>query len=265
MTLNEQPAPGSSNLLRNVLLAIAAVYIAFSAYAQYDLRQRVTDLEARQKDSDEKLSRRLAETQSRLEAASEALSSEIGSAEKQLAARAAELRRRQEAAESRLTQEQQATRAELGAVSGQISGVKSEVGGVKTEVASARSDLEATKAKLERAIGDLGVQSGLIARTRDDLETLRRKGDRDFFEFSITKSKHSTPVSTVSLRLKKADVKKGKFTLDVIADDRVIEKKDRAVMEPLQFYSGRERALYELVVLNVQKDRISGYLATPKK
>ena len=78
------------------------------------------------------------------------------------------------------------------------------------------------------------------------------------------KSKQPTPVSTVSLQLKKADRKKGKYTLNVMADDRTIEKKDRNVNEPLQFYTGRDRMLYEVVVNLVDKNKISGYMATPK-
>jgi len=135
---------------------------------------------------------------------------------------------------------------------------------VKTDVSATKSDLEATKAKLESLKGDLGVQSGLIATTREDLETLKHKGDRNYYEFTLVKSKNPTPISTVSLQLKKSDQKKGKFTLNVLADDKTIEKKDRTMNEPLQFYTGREHMLYELVVFEVGKDKVSGYLSTPK-
>jgi hypothetical protein len=124
--------------------------------------------------------------------------------------------------------------------------------------------LEATKARLETVKGDMGVMSGLIATTRDDLETLKHRGDRNYYEFSLDKGKRPTPVSTVSLQLKKTDAKRGKFTLNVMADDRTIEKKDRNVNEPIQFYTGRGRMLYELVVWTVDKTKITGYLSTPK-
>ena len=120
------------------------------------------------------------------------------------------------------------------------------------------------KAKLERTIGDLGLQSGLIARTREDLEALRRKGDRNYFEFTLLKGKSPTPISTVSLQLKKADQKRSKFTLNVMADDRTIEKKDKTMMEPLQFYTGRDRKLYEVVIFTVEKNKVTGYMSTPK-
>ena len=145
-----------------------------------------------------------------------------------------------------------------------MAGVKTDVGGVKTDVASTRADLEATKAKLASAIGDLGVQSGLIARTSSDLEILKHKGDRNYYEFTLLRGAKPQPVSTVSLQLKKADAKRGKFTLNVTSDDKTIEKKDRNISEPIQFYTGRDRMLYELVVWTVDKKKAVGYLSTPK-
>jgi hypothetical protein len=169
--------------------------------------------------------------------------------------------RQQRASEARLAEQQ---KQQISAVSGEVAGVKSDVGGVKTDVASAKADLEATKAKLQSAIGDLGVQSGLIANTRGDLEILKHKGDRNYYEFTLIKGAKPQPVSTVGLQLKKTDVKKGKFTLNVTSDDKTIEKKDRNVSEPIQFYSGRDRMLYELVVWTVDKNKATGYLSTPK-
>src|SRR6185369_15524098 len=153
---------------------------------------------------------------------------------------------------------------QISAVSGEVAGVKTDVGGVKTDVATTRSELEATRAKLESTIGDLGVQSGLIAHTRDHLETLKHRGDRNYFEFTLLKGAKPQAISTVSLQLKKVDTKRGKYTLNVTADDRTIEKKDRNVSEPVQFYTGRDHMLYELVVWSVYKDKATGYLSTPK-
>jgi len=195
------------------------------------------------------------------QAATETLASQLGMTQKELTQRATALQRQQHAAEARLAEQQQ---EQLSKVSGELSGVKSDVGGVKTDVASAKSDLEATKARLDRAIGDLGLQSGLIAKTRDDLEALKHKGDRQYYEFTVLKNKRFVPVSTVSLQLKKADPKRGKFTMNVLADDHTIEKKDRNINEPIQFYTGRDRMLYEVVVWTVEKNKISGYLTTPK-
>src|SRR5256714_5409944 len=140
----------------------------------------------------------------------------------------------------------------------------SDEGGVKSDVASTKADLEATKAKLQSTIGDLGMQSGLIAHTRDDLEILKHKGDRNYYEFTLLKGAKPQPISTVSLQLKKADAKRGKFTMNVTADDKTIEKKDRTVAEPIQFYSGRDHLLFELEMWNEVNNKATRYLSTPK-
>jgi DNA anti-recombination protein RmuC len=258
------PAPGSSgNTLRNVLFAVAAIYVIVSLYFIFDIRGRLGKLESAQTAvaaAQDKLARHVAESDANARAAQQALAKQVGVDEEQLARRTAELRRQQREAEAKLARQGE----QLGQVSGEVAGVKGDVAGVKGDVGNVKSDLETTKGKLERAIGDLGQQSGLIARTREDLEYLKHKGDRNYYEFTLTKAKHTTPVSTVSLQLKKSDPKKGKFTLNVIADDRTIEKKDRTVFEPMQFYTGRDRMLYELVVFTVEKDKVSGYLSTPK-
>jgi hypothetical protein len=112
--------------------------------------------------------------------------------------------------------------------------------------------------------GDLDGHSTLIARNHDELEVLKHKGDRNYYEFTLTKGAKK-PVGTVSLELKKTDPKKNKFTLNILADDKTYEKKDRNVNEPLQFYSGKDPKLFEIVVNSISaKNQISGYLTTPK-
>jgi hypothetical protein len=112
--------------------------------------------------------------------------------------------------------------------------------------------------------GDLSDHSSLIARNHDELEVLKHKGDRNYYEFTLAKGQKK-PVGTVSLELKKSDQKKSRFTLVIYADDRSYEKKDRNVDEPLQFYSGKDPALYEIVVNTIGgKNQVSGYLSTPK-
>lgn len=252
--------PASNSPLKTIFAVVVVLYICASGYFLWQMHAQLTKLSAGQ----DKAAVELAEHNKRLNAADasmETLADQLGMTKKELAARAAELQRQQRASEARLQKEQQ---QQISAVTGEVAGVKTEVGGVKTDVASTRTDLEATKAKLERAIGDLGVQSGLIARTRDDLEVLKHKGDRTYTEFTLAKGGRPTPVSTVSLQLKKTDAKRNKFTLNVVADDRTIEKKDRTANEPIQFYSGRDRQLFEIVVWTVDKNKIAGYLSTPK-
>lgn len=134
------------------------------------------------------------------------------------------------------------------------------------DVSGVRNDLEDTKGKLERATGDMGVMSGLIARNHDDLEELKRKGDRNYYEFTIQKSKTPQHVGPVQMSLNKTDQKRSKYTMTVLADDRSIEKKDKTAGEPVQFYvKGAARmAPYEIVVFDVGKNQITGYLSTPK-
>lgn len=255
-----EAAPGRSHTVRNVVLAVAAIYVIASLYLMWDMHGRLAKVESTTTANYDKLARKIAENEASAKASQQAIAKQVGMTEEQLARRTAELQRQQRAAESRLIEQGQ----QIGQVTGDVAGVKGEVAGVKGDVGTVRTDLETTKGKLERAIGDLGQQSGLIAHTRDDLEVLKHKGDRNYYEFTLTKSKGSMPVSTVSLQLKKTDPKRGRFTLNVIADDRTIEKKDRTVYEPLQFYTGRDRLLYELVVFTVAKDKVAGYISTPK-
>jgi hypothetical protein len=160
---------------------------------------------------------------------------------------------------SQLTQVQSESNEKIGAVA-------TEVGGAKKDIADTKTDLETTKGKLERATGDMGVMSGLIAHNRDDLEDLKRRGDRNYYEFKVSKSKTPQRVGPVQVTLNKADQKKGKYTMTVFVDDRSIEKKDKTAGEPVQFYlKGSSRMTpYEIVVFDVGKNDINGYLSTPK-
>ena len=136
------------------------------------------------------------------------------------------------------------------AVSSDVSSVKTDVGGVKTDLGKTQSDLATAISQLQSMKGDLSDHSSLIARNHDELELLKHKGDRNYYEFTLTKGQRK-PVGTVSLELKKADAKKSKFTLVVYSDDKQYEKKDRNLNEPLQFYSGKDPLLFEIVVNSV--------------
>ena len=139
-----------------------------------------------------------------------------------------------------------------------------EVVKVKDDVAASKAAIEAAQAQLQRAIGDLGEQSGLIARNADEVAALKRAGLREYYEFDLTKAKTPKPVGPVAVRLKDADAKRHKFNMVLVVDDIEIEKKDKTLLEPVQFYRKGSRQLNEIVVYAVQKDRITGYLSTPK-
>ena len=270
--IEEAPAPvrsfsGQSAILKYVLLAIAGIYVIASLYLLYDMRTRLTAVEHKQQTMEAAQEAAQAELNARIHATSsefkQQLSSEVGMTKAEIAQRAAELERQQKASAAKLAAAQSQQGQQIAAVNTEVSGVKSEVGTAKTDIQKTQTDLAATNAKLERAMGDLGVQSGLIAHNSSELEMLKRKGERNYYDFTLQKNAR-TPVSTISLQLKKVDPKKSKFTMNVIADDRTIEKKDRTLLEPLQFYTGRDRMLYEVVVFSANKNSISGYLSTPK-
>ena len=257
------PVEPQSNTGKWILLFLAIIFVAGAVYGYVTTTQRVDKLTKELSDSQAQV----AELQKRMqssEAQEETLGQKLGMTKKELSQRAAQLQAEQRQAESRLEDEQKQSQQQIGQVSGEVAGVKGDVGGVKTDVASTKADLEATKKQLQSAVGDLGVQSGLIAHTRDDLEVLKHKGDRNYYEFTLLKGAKPQPIATVSLQLKKLDVKHGKYTVNVTADDKTIEKRDRTVAEPIQFYSGRDHLLFELVVWNVDKNKATGYLSTPK-
>jgi hypothetical protein len=213
------------------------------------------------------LADQLEATNARLSATAETLSRNVGATQKQIQARADAImatQKAQDVATAKLAQQQQIAEKQIGAVSNDVASVKTDVGGVKTDVATTRSDLETTKSQLQRVVGDAGVMSGLIATNHTELEELKHKGDRNYIEFTLQKGAKPTLLSTVTLQLKKVDDKHSRYTLNVSADDRNIEKKDKNLDEPVQFYTGKTPVLYELVVNNIEKNKVSGYLSTPK-
>ncbi len=145
-----------------------------------------------------------------------------------------------------------------------IADVSGDVSNVKTQVASTRSELDKTIGDLKKVTGDLGVTSDYVATNGKELAALKRLGERDYTEFTLSKNKAGQRVGDVMLTLKKVDQKRNRFTLEVFADDKRTEKKDRTVNEPVQFYVAKARQPYEIVVNEVKKDVIVGYLAKPK-
>jgi septal ring factor EnvC (AmiA/AmiB activator) len=261
--LAEVPTSSGGNAAKWILLLLAVLYVAGSLFFLFNLRQRIDQMARDQAAGNTQI----AELEKRMQSAeadSETLAKQLGMTKKELASRSAELQREQiaqRASQQRLADEQ---KQQISQVNGEVANVKTDVGGVKSDVASTKAELAAAEAKLQSTIGDLGVQSGLIANTRSDLEVLKHKGDRNYYEFTLVKGAKPQPVSTISLQLKKTDPKRGKFTVNVTSDDRTIEKKDRNISEPIQFYSGRDHLLYEMVIWTVEKKKAVGYLSTPK-
>ena len=253
-----------------VLFIVAFVLVGALGFWAYTSFARVDQSLTKTQDQNKVLTAQLEQANARLadiKGHMEVTEQKLGMTQAELAqakSRAEAIRKDQKASDDRLT-------AQLGQVKQEseekIGAVATEVGGAKKDIADTKNDLEATKSKLERVIGDAGVMSGLIARNRDDLEELRRRGERNYFEFTLNKSKTAQKVGPIQLKLEKVEAKKQRYTMTVFADDKAIEKKDKTAGEPVQFLvGGASRSFpYEIVVFTVGKDTVTGYLATPKE
>ena len=268
---NPDPAIVESSALPRWVILLFVVAFAFSGYllyANYSDRQATAKNLSDANSKTQALAAELDKTNSRiadLKGQLDVTSQKLGLTQDELArARglAQNIKKQQEASDTQLRQQigqvQQDATTKIGAVSTQLTGTQS-------DVAATKADLEATKSKLQTAVGDLGVQSGLIATNHDEVEELKRLGERNIFEFSLSKSqKGPQHVGPIQVSLKKVDDKHYKYTVNVVADDKTIEKKDRTVGEPIQFYVRGARAPYEIVVFDLTKDSAKGYLSAPK-
>jgi chromosome segregation ATPase len=175
----------------------------------------------------------------------------------------------QKDANSRISAVHQETSTQIAGISGDVQGVRTDLDTTRTDLKSTRSDLDATRNDLKstreevaNSRRDLGT---LIARNSSELADLRNKGERDYFEFDIVKGNQFKRVGDIMLQLKKTDVKKQKYEVVINADDKAQQKKDRMANEPVTFLVGRDHLRYELVVNTVEKDRIRGYISSPKE
>jgi hypothetical protein len=145
-----------------------------------------------------------------------------------------------------------------------VGSVKTDVGTARTDIASTKTELDETKSELQRAKGDMGVMSGLVATNSTQIRQLRDLGDRNIYEFTLTKNGQPQKVGDIEMTLEKADTGHNRFTLVVLADDKHVQKRDKTVNEPVQFYTTKAHQPYEIVVNQVKKNQVVGYLATPK-
>jgi len=259
--VEEAPRTYSGALLAAIAIALLAA--VGSLVWCFTLTSKLSTAQAELADSkqqDTQMAAELRETNARLKVATDELGKSVGLTQKELDERAQAIVAREEADE---TAEKQ-TAQQVNGISTDLTNVKTDVGGVKTDLTKTQGDLANTNSELQSVKGDLSGTNSIIARNHDELVQLEHKGDRNFYEFSLDRGQKK-PVGTVSLELKRTDARHNKFTLDIYADDKVYEKKDRNVNEPLQFYSGKDQALYEIVVNNINsRNEVAGYLSTPK-
>jgi len=251
-----------------VLFVVLFAALAVLGYAGHSVQSRMDQDLTKAQEQNKILSAQLEQANSRiadLKGHLEVTEQKVGMSQSEIAkatSRAEAIRKEQVASgqkfAAQLTEVQKESAEKIGAVA-------TEVGGAKKDIEATKSDLEATKGKLERSLGDMNVMSGLIARNHDDLEDLKRRGDRNYYEFTLAKAKSPQRVGPIQMNLSKTDPKKSKYTLVVFADDRQIEKKDKTSGEPIQFYVGNSRnGVFEIVVFTVGKSQVTGYLSTPK-
>lgn len=259
----------SSAMPRWIILAFVAAFVlvGYLLYANHVDRQDAANRAMQYDQRMQALAAQLDKTNSRiadLKGQLEVTSQKLGLTQDELA-RARSLsqtiRKDQKQSDEQL-------RAQIGQVqqetSSKIGEVSTELTGTKTDVEATKKDLEATKGQLEHTIGDLGVASGLIARNHDEVEELKRIGERNIFEFNLAKTKAPQRVGPIQAQLRKVDTKHFRYTMNVVVDDKTIEKKDKTIGEPVQFYVKGARVPFEIVVFELGKDRASGYLSTPK-
>jgi hypothetical protein len=132
---------------------------------------------------------------------------------------------------------------------------------VNGSVNNVKTDLESTKNDLKMARSELGT---LIARNHEEIDVLRRMGERDYVEFTVDGKNKPQKVGAFTIELRSVDIKKNKFTVALTVDDTRTEKKDRTVDEPVVFYPRGSHQADEFVVNSVSKDKISGYISMPK-
>jgi F0F1-type ATP synthase membrane subunit b/b' len=277
------PEPQGPNwktpLVAGALIALAAANVFL--YVQLDrtrtdiakmresILTEVTNLRDASSVSVQSQKQRIENLKAELEEARRQANASASQGKAEAIARAEQLAKRLEVeqakAHQQVTSEISRVKQDTKAANTRIGEVSADVGAVRTDLGSTKSDLEKAVGDLKRMNGDMGVQSGLIATNAQELAALRRLGERNYFEFKLGKSKQPQRVADITLLLKKTDAKRNKYTVEVMADDKRVEKKDKNVNEPVQFYTSKARIPYELVVNTVGKDLISGYLATPKE
>ena len=272
------PSPASPNWKTPVVAGVLVLLAATNIYLFTQLRQMRADngtqmaklrddLNSLKVDSSEAVQRSL----QRVESLQTALAAQRRAADRAVGQAKIDAQKRVEALQSEVADQQAKAQQAISAVkltadtaTSKLNDTISDVGNVKTDVQKTQGQLQDTIANLKRATGELDSHASLIATNGKELQALRELGERNYSEFTITRSKQFTRVGDVNIELKKVDVKRNKFTIAITVDDKTVEKKDRNINEPIQFYTSKARQPDEIVVNSVNKNQIVGYLATPK-
>jgi chromosome segregation ATPase len=136
-----------------------------------------------------------------------------------------------------------------------------DVNAIGTDVNGVKTDLDATKGSLQQLRGEHGE---LIARNHEELEQLKRTGERDYFEFTLNGKGQKQHVGSMQVELRGASAKKHQYTVALYVDDMRLEKKNKSINEPIYFYTNGSHQPMELVVNKVNDKSVTGYLSAPK-
>ncbi len=269
------PPPSSPNWKTPVVIGAFALLAAANIYlftqlnqVKMDSRAQVTKLngdfnaaiEKMKVDSNEQVQqsrRSMGVLQSRLAAQRRAAEQAVGQAKVDAEQKVASL-------QEKVAQEQAAQQQAISQVKLTADTATTQLGNVSTDLGNTKTQLEQTVATLKHATGDIDNHSSLIATNGKELAALRELGERNYTEFTISKSKKPSRVGDIMVELKRTDPKRNKFTIVITADDKIVEKRDKNLNEPIQFYTAKAHQPDEIVVNQVRKDVIVGYLATPK-
>lgn len=269
------PPPSGPNWKTPLLIVVVLLLAASNIYLYTQLEHLRTDtrtemgkvsqelkttVERLRLDSSEAVQR----SQKRVEALQSELSRSQRAANKLVGQAKTDAEQRVASLQAKVAAEQAAQQQVIAAVKQTADTATTQLASVSTDVQNQKTQLDQTISTLKRATGDISNQSSLIATNGKELQALRELGERNYSEFTITRSKEPQRVGDVLVQLKKVDVKRNRFTVVITADDKQVEKRDRTLNEPIQFYTLKARQPDELVVNQVKKDTIVGYLATPK-
>ena len=267
------PPQGHSHTAEFVaVFVVLALLVIGEIYSLNQLSTTRQSFEAAQAKTRSDLSAKMDDQISQLEKSNaqmlDGLKQELESSSKSMGMTQSELRRAR-ASVAKLSKLQADERQEAEQLKSQLAtkADAQQVGALSQDVTSTKTDLGATKTKVDTLSKDLGMARSelgtLIATNHNEIEALRKMGDRDYFEFAASKNQE-TKVAGVGLMLKKTNVKKHRFNLTLLLDDMEVRKDNRTVDEPIFFSVRGSKKFYELVVNKVDSDKVTGYISTPK-
>jgi predicted nucleic acid-binding Zn-ribbon protein len=267
---NQSKGTGAALIVAFLVIAGLAVGEFVTIHKMNAMRSELTAEQAQLRDDingqlRDQVSNRLAAMELQNNQNLDAVKAELDDAAKRVGAQGGELRR----ARKMVADLQNEERSQTDQLKQQIDTKADEqqVGALTQDVSSTKTDLKSTQGTVDTLTSDLGMarsQMGtLIARNHDDIEYLRKLGDRDYFEFKLIKNQQAK-VAGIGLTLKRTNLKRYQYTLDTLVDDMHMERKDCLVNSPIDFFVNGSRKPYELVINSVGSTEVKGYLSTPK-